>query len=62
MIRHARELLATLDARERRIIERRFGLDGQPADTLATIGASMSLTRYLVDTEAGFLGLALPRG
>ena len=44
-IRRARALLGRLSARERKVIERRFGLDGQPAETLATIGETMSLTR-----------------
>jgi RNA polymerase primary sigma factor len=44
-IRRARTLLERLNERERRVIERRFGLDGQPAETLAVIGTSMSLTR-----------------
>jgi len=42
---HARSLLDRLSERERKVIERRFGLDGEPPETLAVIGASMSLTR-----------------
>lgn len=43
--RFAQSLLDRLDTRERKVIERRFGLDGDPPETLATIGRSMSLTR-----------------
>jgi RNA polymerase primary sigma factor len=39
------ELLDQLDARERRIIERRFGLDGKESQTLADLGETMGLSR-----------------
>jgi len=39
------EALDTLDSRERKIIEKRFGMDGDKAQTLDAIGASFKLTR-----------------
>lgn len=39
---------AVLEPRERFVIARRFGLDGEPAQTLAAVGASLSLSRESV--------------
>lgn len=39
---------AVLSPRERFVIARRFGLDGEPAQTLAAVGASLSLSRESV--------------
>jgi len=41
-------VLARLTEREREVITRRFGLDGEPNATLAEIGAQMGLTRERV--------------
>lgn len=43
-----RDLVARLDARERRIIQLRFGLDGGEAQTLQEIGESLGLSRERV--------------
>ena len=42
------EALESLDARERRILERHYGLDGQEPVTLQQIGDSLGLTRERV--------------
>lgn len=39
---------AVLSPRERFVIARRFGLDGEPAQTLAAVGAALSLSRESV--------------
>ncbi|MCS7091346.1 MAG: sigma-70 family RNA polymerase sigma factor [Verrucomicrobiota bacterium] len=43
-----RELLARLDNREARILTRRFGLDGNPPQTLEEVGAEFGVTRERV--------------
>jgi RNA polymerase sigma factor (sigma-70 family) len=43
-----RDLVARLDARERRIIQLRFGLDGGEAQTLQEIGEALGLSRERV--------------
>jgi RNA polymerase primary sigma factor len=40
--------LNTLDPRMRQVIERRYGLDGQPSQTLEELGASLGITRERV--------------
>jgi RNA polymerase primary sigma factor/RNA polymerase nonessential primary-like sigma factor len=40
--------LRALDARELYVVVRRFGLDGEPAEKLADIGASLALSREAV--------------
>jgi len=40
-----REMLLTLTPRERRVIERRFGLTGEHDDTLTAIGRDIGVTR-----------------
>ncbi len=40
--------LTALDARERHVIVRRYGLDGEPEDTLADIGATLGVARETV--------------
>ena len=39
------ETLASLSARERRIIEMRFGLDGEGSRTLEEVGTELGFTR-----------------
>jgi RNA polymerase sigma factor (sigma-70 family) len=46
--RRALGLLPGLPERERRVLERRFGLDGQPHQTLAALGGEMGLTKERV--------------
>lgn len=43
-----RNLLATLPERERYVVERRYGLDGEGCASLAEIGMSMGITRERV--------------
>jgi len=43
-----RELLQRLDAREAAILNRRFGLDGNPPQTLEEVGAQFGVTRERV--------------
>jgi RNA polymerase primary sigma factor len=43
-----RELLARLDKREATILTRRFGLDGEPPQTLEEVGAQFGVTRERV--------------
>lgn len=55
ILRHAMELLGTLDDREATVLKLRFGLDGSPTHTLKEIGAALGLTRERVrqiETEA----------
>jgi RNA polymerase primary sigma factor len=40
--------LNTLEPRMRKVIERRYGLDGQPSQTLEELGASLGITRERV--------------
>ena len=40
--------LDALDPRMRRVVERRFGLDGQPPQTLEELGAELGITRERV--------------
>ncbi len=42
---HLAEVLEELNARERTVIERRFGLDGAPVRTLEQVGEELGLTR-----------------
>lgn len=46
--REVREVVATLPAREREIVERRFGLTGRPPMTLEEIGSEFSISRERV--------------
>ncbi len=48
MRRSARDLLTTLDARERRVLGMRFGLEGSSEHTLEEIGTVLSLSRERV--------------
>jgi RNA polymerase primary sigma factor len=43
-----RTLLATLPERERYVVERRYGLDGEGCASLAEIGLSIGITRERV--------------
>jgi RNA polymerase sigma factor (sigma-70 family) len=45
---HVRSLLDTLPERERYVVERRYGLDGNECATLEEIGAGISVTRERV--------------
>jgi RNA polymerase primary sigma factor len=40
--------LTCLDTRQRRVVERRFGLDGQPPQTLEELGGELGITRERV--------------
>ncbi|MCE5244046.1 MAG: RNA polymerase sigma factor RpoD, partial [Desulfobacteraceae bacterium] len=40
-----RELLSSLQPREEKILRLRFGLDGQPAETLEKIGQSFKVSK-----------------
>jgi RNA polymerase primary sigma factor len=46
--KRVREVLADLPQRERHIVERRFGLGGEPVASLETIGKELGLTRERV--------------
>jgi RNA polymerase primary sigma factor len=40
-----RELLSTLQPREEKILRARFGIDGQPAETLEKIGRTFKVSK-----------------
>jgi RNA polymerase primary sigma factor len=42
------EALAQLDARMRHVLSRRFGLDGEPPQTLEEVGVGLGITRERV--------------
>ena len=42
------QALSCLDSRQRRVVERRFGLDGQPPQTLEELGGELGITRERV--------------
>lgn len=55
ILRHAMDLLGTLDDRESTVLKLRFGIDGREPHTLKEIGAELGLTRERVrqiETEA----------
>ena len=54
-LRHVRELLETMDGREKTVLQMRFGLDNHEPQTLKEIGEQLGLTRERVrqiETEA----------
>lgn len=62
LVAHTRELLEGLTPREREVLERRYGLDGDEDETLEEIGRSFSLTRERIrQIEAKALEKLLPR-
>jgi RNA polymerase primary sigma factor len=62
LVAHTRELLEGLTPREREVLERRYGLDGDEDETLEEIGRSFSLTRERIrQIEARALEKLLPR-
>jgi RNA polymerase primary sigma factor len=63
LVVRTRALVATLSARERQVIERRFGFDGAGERTLEEIGRSLSLTRERIrQIEASALRKLRTRG
>ena len=62
LVEHTRELLDGLTPREREVLERRYGLDGDEDETLEEIGRSFSLTRERIrQIEAKALEKLRPR-
>jgi RNA polymerase primary sigma factor len=62
LVAHTRELLEGLTPREREVLQRRYGLDGDEDETLEEIGRSFSLTRERIrQIEARALEKLLPR-
>lgn len=62
LVEQTRDLLASLDPREREVLRRRYGLDGDEDETLEEIGQSFSLTRERIrQIEAKALAKLRPR-